>query len=300
MGKNKLSTTMVYLNGTPYRVEDYPWKDVDESGPSALKKGIAYRYVKKTQIGDTQLVTSGLFPYNGTIKDDFSYSLAKVGIWFRKITHDQYRMILVRPRTHQEKEEYRLGREIDLVAATLNHDFNVDQFSDNNLYQSDIGTDAYIPPIHVDDDPLNMLLKMGIRLKCAPFDPYGARLRALAVDKKHGVEGSNIVNNSKRGLRLNRALSPTKCMQYCDGWQFEPAFILKDIPGAMHPMSIPKGKMLVIYPSGIPFDIKQEDLIDIRDMVSEAISETLDTATHPKKQKRTDDDMDDEEEEFDD
>ena len=297
MGKDMLSTTMAYLEGTPFRVEDFPWSAVERDGPSVLKKGIAYRYKKKTRIGDTDLITAGLFPYRGVIKDDFSYSSSKVGFWSKKISHEESKLILVRPRTIEEKGEYRLGKEQDLVAATLNHDFTIDQFTDN-LLQSDIGMDAYIPPVHLDDDPLNMFLKMCIRLKHAPFEPYGARLKALAVDKKKGVEGSNIVNNSKRGFRYNRAMSPTKFMQYCDTWQLEPAFIIKDIPGAMHKMGIPKDKMLVIYPSGIPFDINQDDLIDISPMVTEAISETLDYETHPKKNKRSDKD-DELEDEFD-
>lgn len=289
-----LATTMAYLEGTPFRVEDYPWDAVERDGPSALKKGIAYRYEKKTKFGNTCLITSGLFPFRGVMKDDFSYATAKVGFWSRKIYHDEYRLILVRPRSMQEKEEYRIGKEQDLVAATLNHSFTIDQFTDNNLYQTDIGMDVYIPPIHSDDDPLNMLLKTCIRLKHAPFEPYGARLKALAVDKKRSVEGSNIVNNSKRSLRLNRAMSPTKFMQYSDTWQLEPAIVIRDIPNAMHKMSIPKDKMLVIYPSGIPFEINQEDLIDVSSIVAEAITETLDSETHPKKQRKSDEDGEEE------
>jgi len=99
-----LATTMAYLEGTPFRVEDYPWDIVERDGPSALKKGIAYRYEKKTKFGDTCLITSGLFPFRGVTKDDFSYSTAKVGFWSRKISHDEYKLILVRPRSMQERE----------------------------------------------------------------------------------------------------------------------------------------------------------------------------------------------------
>ena len=127
--------------------------------------------------------------------------------------------------------------------------------------------------MHIDDDPLNMLIKQGIRLKKAPFEPYAQRLRSLAVDKKKGVGGAN----------MERALSPTKALQFSDVWQMEPAFILRDVPGSMHPMDIPRGKMLVIYPDGIPFKIEQENLIDIRDMVDDAIATTAREEDRPTK-----------------
>ena len=131
---------------------------------------------------------------------------------------------------------------------------------------------------------MNMLMKLGIRLKCAPFEPYGARMRALAVDsRKKGIEGSNIVNNNKRGLRLNRAMSPSKFMQFCDIWQLDSAIIIKDSPNAMHRMNIPEDKMLVIYPGGIPFDICQDDLIDASDMIAEAVASTTANEAHQKK-----------------
>ena len=53
----------------------------------------------------------------------------------------------------------------------------------------------------------------------------------------------------------------------------------------MHPMDIPKGKMLVIYPDGIPFKIEQENLIDIRDMVDDAIATTAREEDRPTKRK---------------
>ena len=295
MAKNKFfGSTMVYLENVPYRVEDYPFEDVEKRGYDVLKKGVAYRYIRDIIVGDTTLKMSGLYPFHGYTKSDFSYTTSKVGIWLKKIKHDEIKEIIIRPRTPKEREEYKIGRERDLVAATLNNDFNVEQFADE-MVQADIGTDVYMPPIHSDDDPLNMLLKLAIRLKGAPFDPYATRLKALAVDKNKGVEGANIVNNTKRGLRLNRALSPTKFMQFSDTWQVEPAIILRDLPNAMHKMHIPSGKMLVIYPNGIPFDIDPDDLIDVSDMIAKACSETLSDETHPKKdkQKESDDEEDD-------
>jgi len=273
-GRDRLKSRMAYLNGTPYRIEDYPWDTVEQLGPEAFRKGVAYHYQKQTQIGETVLITDWLLPYRGEAGEDFCHRTAKIGIWFRHLSKDRFREILVLPRTKKEAEEYAPGNEKDIIAATLNHEFSVDQFTDSALLQTDIGTGIYAPPMHIDDDPLNMLIKTGIRLKKAPFEPYAFRLRSLAVDKKKGVEGANIVNNTRRGFRLNKALSPTKALQFSDVWQMEPAFILRDVPGAMHPMDIPKGKMLVIYPDGIPFKIEQENLVDISDIVSDAIAAT--------------------------
>ena len=39
----------------------------------------------------------------------------------------------------------------------------------------------------------------------------------------------------------------------------------------MHPMHIPEGKMLVVFPNGVPFKINSDDLLDITDMISSAI-----------------------------
>lgn len=286
-GRDRLKSRMAYLNGTPYRIEDYPWEAMDnhELGPAAFRKGVAYHYHKETAIGDTTLITDWLLPFRGVADENFCHTTAKIGIWFKRLSHDRYQEVLVLPRDKKEVEEYSPAKEKDIIAATLNHEFQVDQFSDSSLFQSDIGTGIYAPPMHIDDDPLNMLIKQGIRLKKAPFEPYAQRLRSLAVDKKKGVEGANIVNNTRRGFRLNRALSPTKALQFSDVWQMEPAFILRDVPGSMHPMDIPRGKMLVIYPDGIPFKIEQENLIDIRDMVDDSIATTAREEDRPTKRK---------------
>lgn len=286
-----LKTTMARLEGSPFRVEDCSWETIMSNDPHALKKGVAYRVTREVGFGDSGLRYGWLLPYRGTILGEFSYNTAKVGIWHKKIGHDRYKTIIIRPRTPKEAAEYKIGNEKDLVAATLNNEYMPDQFADNSLNLADIGTDIYRPPMHTDDDPLNMLMKIGIRLKAAPFDPYGKRLEALAVDKTKGVEGANIRNNTRRAIRLNKAMSPAKFMQYADVWQFEPAFILRDRPGSMHPMGIPDGKMLIIYPSGIPFDIDPDNLIDISDIVADAIAETSsDDYNLSKKTKDTEDD----------
>ena len=180
----------------------------------------------------------------------------------------------------------------------MENEYDPSQFADSQLNLADIGTDVYLPPIHAGDDPLNMLLKLGIRLKGASFAPYGKRLEALAVDRNGSGEKANIRNNVRRALNVNFALSPSKFCQYGDNWQFESAIILKDRPDAMHPMHIPEGKMLVIYPSGVPFDFSSEDLINSADMIATAIAEStkeIEAAEEAKKTKKKSAESDEEE-----
>ena len=262
------NTKMANLEGIWFRVEPYPEEKVKEKGPQCLKKGIAYRY----EIG----ITKGLFPFRGFTDESFSYGKSPVGIWVKKLSSSRTKMILVRPRTAKEADAYSLSQETDLVAATLNYEYTEDQFMDNTMTLSDIGGDTYLPPIHSDDDPLNMLMKVAIREKDAPFEPYGKRLDALAVDRTKGIEGNNIRGNTRRGLRDNRAMSPTKFMQYASTWQLEPVFAVRNMPGAMHPLDIPDDGVLAIYPNGRPFRIDPDKVIDISDLIAEAIANSAD------------------------
>lgn len=258
---NPLATIATIINGKYYRVEEYPPKEkIQELGPNAFKKGIAYRYISD--------LTKMLFPYHGIIDDpsDFSFATLDVGIWYVKKGRDKYAMRIVRPRTKTEREIFRIGSERDIVTAVVGREFAPEQFADVTKYAADSGSDIFIPPLHADDDPLNMLVKSAIITKAAPFEPYGKRLEALAVEKKHGVEGVNIRNNAKRAIKLNTTMSPNKAKQYAETWQLELAFIIRDQPDAMHPM-FENGEMLVIYPSGYPFNIDSDKLIDVSSMV---------------------------------
>lgn len=278
MDKNVLSTTAVILEGKYYRVIDFPEELVNEQGPSALKKAVAYRF-------DTE-VTKSLFPYRGIIDpDDFNPYTAKVGIYFYK-KKKLYRMYLSRPHTMQEKLEYSNDRAKNIMTAVIDNEYTPDQFADLKFGSSDIGSEIFIPPLYTDDDPLNRIMKTAIREKEAPFDPYGKRLEALAIDRrKGGIEGINIRNNAKRAIKTNLAMSPSKFMQYADTWQLEPAFILRDSPNSMHPMFM-DGSMLILYPNGLSFEINPSKLIDIKDMVAEGIMETGDG---PRNEEKDDD-----------
>jgi len=262
----KLLSKSAFIDGIFYHVEPYPWKAVEVRGPLVLKKGVAYQY-------ETDL-TRGLFPFRGIVDDTFSYNTAKIGIYFKKIGRDRYKKIIIRPETKKDAEEYRLGREKDLIAATMGGEFDLGDFIDSDLAATDAGADIYKPPIRVADDSLNKIVKLMIRLKAAPFEPYGRRLQMLAVDRRPGTERSNTKNNARRGINNNLAMSMNKATEYMDVWQSECAIVIRDKPHAMHPMAIPAGKMLVTYPSGVPFDINTEDLIDISDEIALAINET--------------------------
>ena len=285
-----LKTMGVFLDGIYYGViEDYPFESVKEKGPDALRKAVAYRYERAIQVGDDLLTESLMLPYRGIITSGMKRWELPIGIWMKKINHCTYREVIVRPRTEREAQEYATGKEEDVIVAIMENMYNPDQFADNQLNMADIGTDIYLPPIHSDDDPLNMLLKLGIRLKGASFAPYGKRLEALAVDRNGTGEKANIRNNVKRALFTNRALSPSKFCQYGDNWQFESVIIIKDRPGAMHPMHIPEGKMLAIYPGGIPFEVNNEDIINAADMIAEAVTESakeIEAADEEKKRKK--------------
>ena len=226
----RLQSAMAYINGKYYKVEDYPldpWQSIiDEPAETFLKKGVVYRY--ETDI------TRGLYPFNGEIGENFNIKDAKVGIWYRRRSHGRYQIVIVRPHTVAEAKEYQLGKEKSLAVAILDGEYSTNDFVDSKLTASDIGKDAYFPPVRTDDDFLNKLVKLGIRLKAAPLEPYGKRMAALAVDKRRSVEGNNIKNNAVRRHRSNLAMSPSKAMQDADAWQMELVVGLRNSPGAMH------------------------------------------------------------------
>lgn len=267
-----LNTTGVLLGGQYFTVMDYPTKKVMEKGPSVLSKAIAYRYSTE--------MTHGLFPYRGVItlekRKKWKPSEAKVGIYFIELHNNGLRLYIRRPRTKQEADEHRIGNEKDILAATLDGEYTPDQFADVNIHTGEYG-EAFMPPLRSNDDPLNTIIKTMIRLKHAPFEPYGRRLEALAADRSKKLEGVNIKNNSKRALWGNATCSPTKGTLYSTLYDTEMAIVLKDKPNPMHPMDIEDGEMLVIYPNSVPFYIDGSKLIDISPYVAENLEETSGT-----------------------
>ena len=262
-----LSITAVIIEGQYYNVYDFPFDEVEKHGPDALRKACAYRYQTD--------MTSGLFPYWGTISHKelkhWDRSKAKVGIYFIELSEGSYSLRIIRPKTPEQWKEYQLGNERDILAAVMGGSYAPDQFLDT-LVKGASG-DSFMPPLRSSDDFLNSIMKTAIRLKDAPFDQYKRRLEALAADKNKKSEGVNIANNSKRALINNDSLSASKFMTYADTWELEAAIVLKDLPDAANPM-FQDGTMLVIYPSGVPFEIPNDKLMDISDYIAENLDES--------------------------
>ena len=264
---SKFSQHTFMLDGRYYRVEDMPSHEKEEQfGPDAFKRANAYRY-------HTDMCNL-LLPYRGVLHDpdEFCYDQLEVGIWHVEIRPDHYVRKIVFPRNKSELKKYHRSNETELATAVLGNEFTLDQFIDPVLESPDSGTSLFRPPIHADDDSLNMLIKVGIRNKNSNFAPYAKRLAAFATEKFHGIEGANARNNARRALNDNRAMSPTKAQQYAEVFQMDLAYIIKDSDDAMHHM-LPPGKMFVVYPSGKAFPIKTSDLIDISPYVETAVSE---------------------------
>lgn len=263
--KPKLSAPGLMINGKYYRVMDFPREKVEEEGPSCLMKAVAYRI--KTQL------TDGLFPYRGIVENDHPITPrnSEVGIYFRKKkTGKGYTMIIRRPMTKKEKDTYSVQNEMDVAVAFVNRTVSVDQLT-NISASVNMDGKAFRPPIRAEDDMLNKVMKMCIRLKNAPFEPYGKVLEG-SVGKTKSAEGTNIRNNTRRMLYANSALSGSKYALCSDVWQLDTAIIVKDAPNAIYPM-FKNGEMLILYPNGYKFEIDPSKLVDAEEMIEAAISE---------------------------
>lgn len=242
-------------------------------------KAVAYRI--KTQL------TDGLFPYRGIVENDHPITPrnSEVGIYFRKKKDKKsYTMIIRRPMTKKEKEAYSVQNEMDVAVAFVDRTMSVDQLT--NISAS-VGMDgkAFRPPIRPEDDMLNKVMKMCIRLKNAPFEPYGKVLEG-SVGKTKSAEGTNIRNNTRRMLYVNNALSGSKYALCSDVWQLDTAIIVKDAPNAIYPM-FKNGEMLILYPNGYKFEIDPSKLVDAEEMIEAAINEV-----EPETSENTGDDTD--------
>jgi hypothetical protein len=262
--RSSLNIISAIIEGQYFRVEDFDRERAIEEGPKYLLKSNAYRI-------DT-CMTHGLFPYRGIIRKGDSWSPYNTpGIYIKRSKDDTHWNIRIAyPRGKRQIDEYALSKEKDVVAAIIGNEYVPSQFIDLKVDTSK--GEAFMPPVRIGDDPLNTIMKIGIRTKEAPFEPYGKRLEALAVDRSKSIEGINIRNNAKRGIITNTAMSASKFILYANTWQLKAAIILTDMEDSMHPM-FADGEMLVIFPNSEPFKIEQDKLIDISDMVRDAIAE---------------------------
>lgn len=264
-----LMTYTVTIKGKPYLVEDKPTDEViRKRGPSAFRKGVAYRV-------NTSLIKL-LMPYRGVLNspDEFSRNL-EPGIYFVRRHSDQYFMRYVLPHGKKEQSYYKLGLEQNTAIAVVDRTISPEQFADVRITAADVGGESFQPPLFQEDDALNSIIKTGIRLKDAPYEPYGKRMAALAADKFNGIEGSNIKNNLRRAFRVNTTMSATKAYQIADTYQMELCYLLKDQPGAMHPMFPDKpDTILAVFPNGIPFEIDPVNIVDATDIIQTGIQDT--------------------------
>lgn len=266
-GTTPLIAVGATIEGKYYRVMDFPYQEVEEKGPDILRKGIAYRI-------DTD-ITKGLFPYRGIVgrREAINRKTARVGIYMKHLGGDQYAMRIVRPHTKKEQAEYKLGEEYNIAAAIVSGQVSPSDLIDTQIVTSVVSSDdMFKPPVRAQDDPLNTIIKMGIRLKNAPFGPYGKRMEAVAVDKS-GIEGTNTKNNNRRGYFKNATMSPTKAQFNADVWGFDLVFLLRDKPGTPYPM-FKDGEMLAVFASGPPFEIDPSKIVDARELIRDAIQET--------------------------
>lgn len=251
-----------------YRVIDFPHEKFQKKGPDALDKMIAYRF-------DTRL-TQGLFPYRGIWNDkkEWSTSNTKVGVYVIDQGKDVWTYRLRRPATKEEAKAYALSNAKVAAVAVLNNEYSADKFT--NVIQSvGLNGKAFKPPVRVDDDALNAIVKTAIRLKNAPFGPYGKMLETY-TSSTNPAEGPNRRNNSKRGLYKNNTLSMNKAQMYTDIWDIDMAIVIKDADGALYKM-FDDGSQILYYPFGKEFDLDPSKFIDGSELISKAIEESAES-----------------------
>ena len=257
--KGGLDFSAVFIDNAMFTVLDLPdTVSIEEEGPDVFRLNNAYRI-------NTDM-TKGIFPYRGVIKKGtkWGHRSGKPGIYLKKDEYERWHMKLIYPENKQEAEQYKLSKEKDMVAAIIGNDIDPNEFKELSVDASK--GDSFIPPIKTNDDFLNKIIKMGIRLKDAPFAPYGKRLKALAINKSNGIEGTNMMNNIKRGILINHAMSPSRAIICADTWELDVAVIVRDRPGAANPM-FEDGSMMVISPNSERFEIAQDLLINTNDMI---------------------------------
>lgn len=263
--------SIAIVDGKTYTVDDLPSDErVRTMGPDAFKRGVVYRL---------PVCLGGLYPYRGITDDGFSRNTSDVGIWLRRIGHGIYEMVYVNPRSKKEQALYSAKNEQRLLAGLLEGDYNdslLEIGPGTPLYN---GGDAYMPPIHADDNSLHKLMKIAIRKVNMPLSAYRKRIVALSnPGNKSG--GTSIIGNLTRRHKNDRAMSADKFQHDATAWGMRWAVVLQSEPDCEAPMNIPDNSALVVYPNGTPFDINSLNLIDIAPMVSQAVAEETDTSNY--------------------
>ncbi len=254
-----LEQTMITLDGKSYRVEDFPEDDI-----SSLRKGIAYR-IKR-------FLGNGIFPYKGKVTRDEINADLDVGIYTYESKSGDTKLYIKYPKNKKENSEYRHTKERNVLAGIVDGEYKPDDFVNIGLTLE--SGNAYKPPLHRDDCPMNTLVKVALRLKEAPWELYSRRLKSLAVNAR-STDGANIANNTRRALSMNRAMSSNQAVKITDISDLEMAFIIRDAPDASFPM-FSDGEMLLIFPNGKEFKIDPDKLINIGSYVKEGLVDDQD------------------------
>ena len=254
--KLNLNVRSIFIDGRFYRVEEYPTEEINKGNYDIFNKGIAYHI--KTDLVDLVL------PYMGTAKSrsEVLDPDTEPGIYRIRFKRGNYTVAIHYP-GKADRETYSPKQTKDLVSSVIAGEYDPNQFLD--IDEDMVNGDSFMPPLHSNDDLMNRVVKTAIRLKEAPFEPYGKRLEACAMskNKKGSTESINIKNNSKRGICKNSAMSSTKAVLYTNTWDLRFAIVVQDVPGASNPM-FENGSSLVIYSNGVPFDIDQNKIITVQ------------------------------------
>lgn len=263
--RKSLDLEVLLVDNTMYHVEDFDADRAENEGPNYLKKNGAYRLNGQ--------FFNGIYPYRGEIMKGDPWGTAyPFGIYLKKSQKNPGKWIVkISPmRNDTDRKNYALGSERNLAAAVLGNDIPADQFIMTEVTATD--GECFNPPIRPGDDPLNMLVKVGIREHHAPFEPYGQRIERIATDNSKNTDGTNAKNNTRRGIMTNTAMSPSKAVLICNAWQMKLGILIMDKENSTHPMR-KDGKGYVIFPNSLPFEINSENLIDITPIVNEAFHE---------------------------
>lgn len=258
--KLNLTVRSIFIDGKFYRVEEYPTEEIENGNYDIFNKGIAYHV--KTDL------TNLILPYKGSADShaDVWDKDTEPGIYRIRMKHDKYAIAIHYPRGKAEREMYSPDHIKDLASSVLAGEYKPDQFID--VDEDMANGDSFLPPLHSNDDLMNRIVKTAIRLKDAPFEPYGKRLEACAVakGKKGSTESINIKNNSKRGISKNSAMSSTKAVLYTNTWDLRFAIVVQDVPGASNPM-FENGSSLIIYSNGAPFKIDPNKMLTVQEVL---------------------------------
>lgn len=249
MGNKLKSNSIILINGAPYRT--LPFSDGIVNGFST-----GYAYHLKTGIDDR------VYPYMGKVKS------------FRKLDPDSKPGIYVSSESGKYYIIYPKKKDSHMYNPNNAKSFDEDSiFTDVNFISTDIDLsvdgDIFNPPIRVDDDMMNKIVKYCIQKKGIVFDSYKSRFDAMGSSGKTGGANTNNKNNAKRALLDNKSLSANKAKEYGDVLEYDIAIAICDKPDAINPMNT-NGRPIIIY-SGEEFDLSNP--ISISDILIKDLNE---------------------------